>query len=239
MTLEDLRIRLNQHRLILGTKNRISDEHVRLYYEDADGNYHLMGCMLSAASCNKWWIEDVLGSDHGKEQKDMSPLLGKNNVYFLPYMMGERSPHNDVDARSMFVGMRPDTTRANLGLAVMEGVTFALRDCLEIAKSNGIKIERTRICGGGAKSELWRTIVANTFGMPVDTVMTEKGPSYGATLLAMVGCGEYASVEEACEKCVSLRATVLPDEKLSKAYENMYNVYKEIYPAMKAVFKLM
>lgn len=208
-------------------------------FRHADGKFHLMGCILSAASCNKWWVEDILRSDHGVEQKDMTPLLGKNDVYFLPYMMGERSPHNDVDARSMFVGMRPDSTRANLGLAVMEGVAYALRDCLEVAKDSGVKVRRTRICGGGAKSELWRTVVANVFGIPVDTVCTEKGPSYGAALLAMVGCGEYASVEAACEKCVSLRSAVLPDEKLVKPYEKGYNVYRSLYPAMKDVFRLM
>ncbi|HIV64361.1 MAG TPA: xylulokinase [Firmicutes bacterium] len=208
-------------------------------FRHADGGYHLMGCILSAASCNKWWVEDILRSEHGVEQAAMPGRLGRNEVYFLPYMMGERSPHNDVDARSMFVGMRPDTTRADMGLAVMEGVTFALRDCLEVAKSNGVKVTRTRICGGGARSELWRKIVAGALGIPVDTVTTEKGPAYGAALLAMVGCGRYATVREACDACVSVRATVMPDPVLVEAYGKMYNVYKAIYPAMKDVFKLM
>ena len=207
-------------------------------FRHADGKFHLMGCMLSAAACNKWWVEDILRGDHAREQADMTKL-GSNEVLFLPYMMGERSPHNDVDARSMFVGMRPDTTRADMGLAVMEGVAFGLRDCLEIAKSNGVNVRRTRICGGGAKSAVWRKVVANVLGMPVDTVVTEKGPSFGAAMLAMVGCGEYENVEAACAACVRRGETVEPDAALTAAYEKQYSVYRAIYPAMKDIFARM
>lgn len=207
-------------------------------FRHAGGSYHLMGCMLSAAACNKWWIEDILHADHAEEQKGMTKL-GCNEVYFLPYMMGERSPHNDVDARSLFVGMRPDTTRGDMGLAVMEGVAFGLRDCLEVARAGGVRVTRTRICGGGARSAVWRKVVANVLGMPVDTVATEKGPSYGAALLAMVGCGAYDSVRAACDACVSLSGTTLPDKKLTADYDKRYNVFRLIYPAMKGVFKAM
>lgn len=207
-------------------------------FRHADGGYHLMGCMLSAAACNKWWVEDILRGDHAEEQAHMTKI-GANEVFFLPYMMGERSPHNDVDARSMFVGMRPDTTRADMGLAVMEGVAFGLRDCLEIARGNGVDVKSTRICGGGAKSAVWRKVIANVLGMPVHCVRTEKGPSFGAALLAMVGCGEYADVRQACDACVLPGESVDPDAALTAAYDAKYAVFRRLYPAMKDVFKAM
>lgn len=207
-------------------------------FRHADGKFHLMGCMLSAAACNKWWVEDILRGDYAEEQAHM-PQPGTNGVFFLPYMMGERSPHNDVDARSMFVGMRPDTTRGDMGLAVMEGVAFGLRDCLEIARSNGVDVKRTRICGGGAKSAIWRKVVAGVLGIPVETVATEKGPSFGAAMLAMVGCGEYKTVGDACAACVRGDVTTEPDAELVKAYDAKYAIFKQLYPAMKSVFKAM
>ena len=126
-------------------------------FDHADGNFHLMGCMLSAASCNKWWMDEIIGTkDYGKEQEPITDdKLGENNVYYLPYLMGERSPHNNPDARALFIGMSMDTTRADMTQAVLEGVAFAMRDCYEIAKDLGINITETKICGGGAKS--WQT----------------------------------------------------------------------------------
>ena len=118
----------------------------------ADGHYHLMGCMLSAASCNKWWMDDIIGTkDYGNEQKEITKL-GENHVFFLPYLMGERSPHNDPNARGTFIGLTMDNTRADMTQAVLEGVAFAMRDSFEVAKSLGIKIERTKICGGGQRA---------------------------------------------------------------------------------------
>ena len=127
-------------------------------FAHADGNYHLMGCMLSAASCNKWWMDDIIGTkDYAAEQKPITDdKLGENNIYYLPYLMGERSPHNNPDARALFIGMSMDSTRADMTQAVLEGVAFAIRDSFEVAKDLGIKIEETKICGGGAKSPLWR-----------------------------------------------------------------------------------
>ncbi len=203
----------------------------------ADGGWHLMGCILSAASCNAWWSEKILQTDdYVKEQAGLEEELGRNDVYFLPYLMGERSSHNDVNARGVFIGMRPDTTRKQMTLSVLEGVTFALRDCLEAAKKNGVKIERTKLCGGGAKSTLWRKIVANVMGIPVDIPQTEQGPSYGAAMLAMVGCGEYASVRQAAEAIVRVKETVLPDRETAERYAEKYKNFTKFYPALKGVF---
>ena len=204
----------------------------------ANGTYHLMGCILSAASCNKWWVEEILGSgDFKAEEKNLDALLGKNDVYFLPYLMGERTPHNDVDAKGAFIGMRPSTTRGQMTLAVLEGVTFALRDSVELARASGVKIESTKICGGGAKSELWRKIVANVLGIPVVRPLIEEGPAYGGAILAMVASGEYESVSEATEKLIKNRDITYPVDEIASLYNKKYENFKKLYPALKDVYK--
>ena len=205
-------------------------------FAHADGHYHLMGCMLSAASCNKWWMDEIIGTkDYGTEQAAITKL-GENHVYFLPYLMGERSPHNDPDARGTFIGMTMDTSRADMTQAVLEGVAFALRDSFEIAKSLGIQIDRTKICGGGAKSLLWKKIIANVLNVKVDVPETEEGPGYGAAILAAVACSEYASVEEAAQKLLKVVDTVEPDAELAAKYEKRYAQFKQIYPTVKELF---
>lgn len=206
-------------------------------FAHADGSYHLMGCMLSAASCNKWWMDDILGTkEYGAEQAAIAKL-GENHVYFLPYLMGERSPHNDPNARAVFLGMSMDTTRADMTQAVLEGVAFALRDSLEVAKSLGIELTRTKICGGGAKSPLWKKVIANVLNLKVDVLENEEGPSMGGAILAAVACGEYGSVEEAAGKIVKVVETVEPETALVAKYEERYRQFKEIYPACKPIFQ--
>ena len=216
------------------------DRHNALHaFAHADGHYHLMGCMLSAASCNKWWMDGILQtSDYAKEQ-EMIGKLGDNHVYFLPYLMGERSPHNDPNARGTFIGLTMDTSRADMTQAVLEGVAFALRDSLEVAKSLGIQIGRTKICGGGAKSPLWRKIIANVLNLKVDMIESEEGPALGGAMLAAVACGEYESVEEAAHKIVKITGTVEPEPELVAKYEARYQVFRQIYPVCKPLFALM
>ncbi len=208
-------------------------------FAHADGSYHLMGCMLSAASCNKWWMDDILGTSDYAAQQEAIGKLGENHVYFLPYLMGERSPHNDPNARATFIGMTMDTTRADMTQAVLEGVAFALRDSLEVAKSLGIHLERTKICGGGAKSPLWRKIIANVLNLKVDVLESEEGPAMGGAMLAAVACGEYASVEEIASKVVKVVETVEPDPGLVQKYEGRYAQFCKIYPACKPVFDII
>lgn len=206
-------------------------------FAHADGNYHLMGCMLSAASCNKWWAEEILKtSDFAGEQKGIGKL-GENHVFYLPYLMGERSPHNDPYARATFIGMTMDTTREDMTQAVLEGVAFALRDSLEVARSLGIQIERTKICGGGAKSPLWKKMIANIMNLKVDVIESEEGPALGGAILAAVGCGEYPSVEAAADQLVRIVDTVEPEEELIEKYEKRYQIFRQIYPAAKEVFR--
>ena len=205
-------------------------------FAHSDGHYHLMGCMLSAASCNKWWNEDILKTnDFAAEQANITKL-GENQVFYLPYLMGERSPHNNPDARAMFIGMSMDTTREDMTQAVLEGVTFGLRDSLEVAKSLGIKIERTKICGGGAKSALWKKILANIMNLKVDVIESEEGPALGGAMLAAVGCGEYPDVETVAKKVVKVVDTVEPEPELVAKYEERYQKFKKIYPTVKGLF---
>ena len=205
-------------------------------FAHSDGHYHLMGCMLSAASCNKWWNEDILKTnDFAAEQANITKL-GENQVFYLPYLMGERSPHNNPDARAMCIGMSMDTAREDMTQAVLEGVTFGLRDSLEVAKSLGIKIERTKICGGGAKSALWKKILANIMNLKVDVIESEEGPALGGAMLAAVGCGEYPDVETVAKKVVKVVDTVEPEPELVAKYEERYQKFRKIYPTVKGLF---
>ena len=210
-------------------------------FAHADGGYHLMGCMLSAASCNKWLMEDILGTkDYAGEQVPITDAkLGENHVYFLPYLMGERSPINDTDARGTFIGMTMDTTRADLTQAVLEGVAFAIRDSVEVARSLGIEVSSSKICGGGAKSPLWKRIMANVLNAKLECLESEQGPGMGGAMLAMVACGQYASVQEVCDKFVKVASIVEPEPELAAKYEARYQKFKSIYPAVKPLFQIL
>lgn len=151
--------------------------------------------------------------------------------------MGERSPHNDPKARGTFIGMTMDTTRADMTQAVLEGVAFALRDSFEVAKSLGVDIKATKICGGGAKSPLWKKMVANILNVTVEVPKSEEGPSMGAAMLAAVACGAYKSVKEAAEAIVTVKETIEPDAELAAKYEARYKQFREIYPVLRPLFQ--
>lgn len=211
-------------------------------FAHADGGWHLMGCILSAASCNKWLCEDILGTgDYIGEQAAITvERLGRNHVFFLPYLMGERSPINDTNARGTFLGMTMNTTRADMVQSVLEGVAFAIRDSFEVAKGLGLAIPRSNLCGGGANSPLWRQIMASVLNIPLNLLQTEQGPGYGGAMLAMVACGAYDSVRSAVDALVRVSSTVEPDHSLAGRYEARYQQFKEIYPSVKSLFpKLM
>lgn len=210
-------------------------------FAHADGNYHLMGCMLSAASCNKWWMDDIIGTqDYSAEQAAITDdMLGNNHVYFLPYLMGERSPINDTNARGTFIGMTMDNTRTDLTQAVLEGVAFGIRDSLEVARSQGIVINRSRICGGGAKSPLWRKIIANVCNLDIEVIASEEGPGYGGAMLAMVACGEYPSVKAIADQFVQVVKVIHPDPEITARYEDRYQKFTRIYPAVKDLFPII
>lgn len=207
-------------------------------FAHATGAYHLMGCILSAASCNKWFCDEILGTkDYAGEQRMIiDERLGTNRVFFLPYLMGERSPINDTNARGTFIGLSMDTTRADMVQAVLEGVAFAVRDCFEIAKSLGVPIESSKVCGGGAKSPLWQKILANVLNIRLELPQAEEGPGYGGAMLAMVGDGAYPTVQACADALVRTAKVVSPDPAIAARYDAQYRKYRLIYPALKGVF---
>ena len=204
-------------------------------FAHADGYYHLMGCMLSAASCKAWFLNDILGTDDfkGEEGKITDDMLGRNNVFFMPYLMGERSPYNNPNARAGFIGMSMDSTRTDMIQAVMEGICFGIRDSYEIARALGIDVKRTRICGGGSKGDLAKKMMADILNIDVDVPANDQGPSMGGAILAAVAAGEYASVEEAASKIVKMEGTIHPDPEIAKRYEERYQRYRKLYPILK------
>lgn len=225
--------------VFISSKNFGVDRHNALHaFAHADGGYHLMGCMLSAASCNKWLMENIYKTnDYSAEQAPITEdRLGENHVFFLPYLMGERSPINDTNARGTFLGMTMDTTRADLTQAVLEGVAFAIRDSVEVARSLGIDIRSSKICGGGARSPLWKKMIANILNVELECLECEQGPGMGGAMLAMVACGAYETVQAACDAIVRVASRVTPEPELAARYEKRYRQFQKIYPACKQLF---
>lgn len=220
---------------------RMDEKNATHAFCHAAGNYHLMGCMLSAASCLKWWTEDICKTTdyEGLQAEIKREKLGKNHVFFLPYLMGERAPHNDPHARGTFVGMTMDTTRADMTQAVLEGVAFAFRDMVEAARNLGIQVEKSTLCGGGTKSKVWKTILSNVLKVELQEPEEEQGPGLGGAILSGVGRGEYETLEEAVVKAVVLAGTITPEHTLINLYEDRYQVFRNLYPALKEVFQSM
>ncbi len=222
---------------ISGTKFAVDDNNALHSFAHADGKYHLLACMLSAASCNTWWMEKILDTKDFAKEQELIKDLGENNVYFLPYLMGERSPHNDPNVRGSFLGLSMDTSRTDMTQAVYEGVAFGLRDSLEVARKLGYHIETSKICGGGAKSPLWREIIANVMNVQLEILENEEGPALGAAILAAVGCGVYKNVGEAVSHLVSVKEIIMPTQKIVEKYEKKYKYFSSIYPLLKTVLK--
>lgn len=163
--------------------------------------------------------------------------MGNNHVFFLPYLMGERSPINDIKARGTFTGITLKTERKNLTQAVLEGVAFAIRDNIEVAKRLGIRVRESKVSGGGSKSRIWLDILANVLDAKLLVPKTEQGPGVGAAVLAMVACGIYADPAEASRRMEKSTAVVEPNPMLVERYEKQYNKFRQIYPAMKSIFQ--
>lgn len=205
----------------------------------SDGGYHLMGCILSAASCNKWFCDEILNTKNYRAEEDAitNDMLGKNEVIFLPYLMGERGPINDTNATGMFIGLRPNTSRAQMYQAVLEGVAFAIKHNIDEMASLGVLVKESCLCGGGAKSKLWRDILCNVLDIDLNLPVTEQGPGYGAVILSMVAAGKFDTVKQGAEAFFKIKETVSPDKELAKLYASKYEKYRKIYPAVKNLYK--
>ncbi len=210
--------------------------------------WHVMGVMLSAGGSLRWYrdtfcnqekaVAGLMGLDSYEliTREAAQVAAGAEGLLFLPYLTGERTPHPDPLARGAFVGLSIRHSKAHLARAVLEGVAFGLRDSLEIMKSMGVSIGNARASGGGAKSEVWRAIQADVFGLPLSVVAIEEGPALGAALLAGVGAGIYSSVEEACDAVVKTQPAARVDEANAAIYDRLYASYSELYPALKNTF---
>lgn len=214
-----------------------SDNNYSLHsFANADGKYYLMGCMLSAASCNQWWMNDILKSEDYEGEQNKITNLSDNEVFFLPYLTGERSPHNDPYAKGAFLGMSRSTKREDMYQAVLEGVSFGLRDSLEIVRNLGITVNESNISGGGAKSMLWKRILSGVLNVRLDILSVDEGPAFGAAILAAVACGEFSDLKEATGKLVKISNSVYPDMELVNRYDEKYRIFKRLYPMLLPFF---
>lgn len=212
------------------------------------GAWHVMGVTQAAGLSLKWFTDNFCDADkiEAKElgKKDYALLdekaagidIGCDRLIYLPYLMGERTPHLDSNARGVFFGLSAMHTRAHLVRAVMEGVTFSLKDCLTIFGERGIKVDSMMACGGGGSSKLWRQMLADAFGCTVKQCVSNEGGALGAAILAGVGAGLYPSVQEACDKIISVKSEQPADEANTAKYAKFYEIYKSLYVALKSNF---
>jgi len=200
------------------------------------GLWHVMGVTLSAGGSFAWLASTLGESEERLSQMARSSTAGAGGLIFLPYLSGERTPHADPLARGAFVGLTASHGPGDLARAVMEGVVFSLRDCLELVRALRLPIREVRLIGGGARSPLWRQIVANVFGLPILGLEAEEGAAYGAALLAGVGAGLWRDVPEACRAAVRTAGRVEPQAQASRLYDDLYGRYRDLYPKLKNSF---
>lgn len=215
----------------------VNDKDGRLHsFCHASGKYHQMGVILSAASCLKWWVEEInKTSDYNLLMEEAEKSEAKD-LYFLPYLVGERTPHNDVNVRGSFIGLNANHKRGDMTKAILEGVGFALRDSYEILKEMGIKSKTIRLSGGGAKNLLWRQIISDIFNLKVEIINSTEGPAFGAAILAAVGTGMFKDVNDACNKIIKCTENIMPNVSLNKRYNEKYFHFKQLYPILKKFY---
>lgn len=203
------------------------------------GKWHVMGVTQAAGLSLKWLRENIAEELTYKEIDVMAGDVsaGAEKLLYLPYLMGERTPHLDPNARGVFFGLSAMHEKKHLMRSVMEGVAFSLRDCLEVLKEMQISVSDMAAAGGGGSSRLWRQILADVFSLPIQTVQSNEGPSLGAAILAGTGTGIYKTVEDGCSTVINYGNAQLPDPEASKQYEKYYCLYNSLYPCLKEAYK--
>jgi xylulokinase len=208
-----------------------------------------MGVMLSAGGSLRWLRDTIADSERSvaaaigqdpydlMSQEAMRAPAGSEGLLFLPYLTGERTPHPDPDARGVFFGLGLRHNKSHLVRSVMEGVAYGLRDSFEIFREMGVAVDQVRASGGGSRSHLWQQIQADVTGYAHSTINVDEGPALGAAILAGVGSGVYSSVESACDDVIRVTTSTEPDARAMAIYERYYRVYRDLYPALKPVFK--
>ncbi len=210
------------------------------------GKWHMMGVTLSAAGSLQWFVENMCpelatrrGSDPyqtiGAEAAEVPP--GADGLIFLPYLAGERTPHADPHARGAFIGLTSKHTRGHMARAVMEGVSMSLRESLEIIRQLDVPVREMRLSGGGAKSPLWKQIMADVTDQAACTINAEQGPAYGVSLLAAVGTGQFKNIEEACKATIEVVKKVPPRKPAAKNYNKLFPIYQSLYPALRESYQ--
>jgi xylulokinase len=215
------------------------------------GKWCVFGCMLSAGGSFQW-LRNQLGQAEvaaaKKKKVDPYELLiaeaesaprGSEGLFFLPYLTGERCPHPDPAARGGWIGLTARSTRAMLIRSLVEGVTYGMRDALEIMKQMGVSVSQVRASGGGARSAFWRQLQADVYNQPIVLTNATEGPAYGVALLAGVGIGVWGGVEEACKRAIKQTEKITPNKKAAAAYEPFYRTYDKLYFDLKDRFKEM
>lgn len=212
------------------------------------GAWHVMGVTQAAGLSRKWFrdnfcqaeIEAAAGTEWDSydlmDMKAASSPIGANRLLYLPYLMGERTPHLDANARGVFFGLSAMHTKNDLLRAVIEGVSYSLKDCLTVLGEMNIAVDNMAACGGGSKSSLWRQMLADIYGCPVKTIASKEGPALGVALLAAVGAGIYESVPQACAQVIEYGSAQQPVAANTNEYAKFYDLYKGIYPSLKASF---
>ena len=219
-----------------------ADGRLHTFCHAVNGKWHMMGVNLTSGGALQWWVDSVVrgltGINDAKRyevatSEAAAVPAGSDGMLFLPYLNGERTPHADPNARGAFVGMNLTHTRGHMTRCVMEGITFALRDSLEIIKSMDVPVKQIRVSGGGSKNPLWRQMQADVFGQKVTTLEVEQGPAFGVALLAMVGDGAYKSIEQACAATIKVKEETKADRTATKAYDQLFPIYRELYGSLK------
>ena len=224
------------------------DAHGRLhtFCHAVHGKWHMMGVTLSAAGSLQWFVSQICielakkkGSDPYKVINEEAAAIsaGCDGLFFLPYLAGERTPYADPNARGCFIGLTNKHTRGHLARSVMEGVAFSLRESLQILQELHVPVKEIRVSGGGAKSALWKQILADTFGQKACTINAEQGPAYGVALLAAVGDGAYKNIEEACNATIHVVEKMAPQKASQRKYDSAFPVYQRLYSNLKRSFE--
>ena len=215
------------------------------------GAWHVMGVTQGAGLSLKWFRDNFCAQEmQDAAAQGIDPYIlmdneaaaipaGSDRLIYLPYLMGERTPHLDADCRGAFVGLSAMHTRAHLIRAVMEGVALSLKDCATVLGEMGVTFDDMLACGGGGKSKLWRQMLADVFHRDVKTLRSSEGPALGVAILAGVGVGLYPSVEEACRQMIEVKTTVSPNEADAAQMDKVYTVYQQLYKSLKDDFKAL
>jgi xylulokinase len=211
---------------------------VHTFCHAVPGKWHVMGVTQGAGLSLQWMRNQLMPeADYPALTREAATAeLGSQGLYWLPYLMGERTPHLDATARAAWVGLTAKHTRADLIRSVIEGVCYSQKDGLDIIEEMGVNLHSVRLSGGGAQSPFWRQLMADVLNKKITTLASQEGSAYGAALLAVVGTGAYSSVEECCRVAIREVDTVLPQPEHAREYARLHKTFQAIYPALKPIY---